>query len=234
MLKRDVESLNIEDFDDRYVRHAFISKVFAIIAAQLALTLAVLFAFVYIDAIQDFVVQNPSLMWVALAAVLVTMLPIACCEGVRRSYPINFILLILFTMAESFLLGCIAIRYAPDTVLYSIGITTIVVLALTIFALQTSIDFTACWAFLLVASIILLIIGIVAMFFPSRVLIIVYCSLGILIFSIYLIFDIQLMMGGKHKFAISPEDYIFAALSIYIDIITIFIYILTLMGFVDN
>jgi protein lifeguard len=36
--------------------------------------------------------------------------------------------------------------------------------------------------------------------------------------------------GGKHKYSISPEEYIFAALNLYLDIVNIFIYILTIMG----
>ncbi|CAD7015251.1 unnamed protein product [Ceratitis capitata] len=234
MIRRDVESFNMEDFDDRYVRHAFISKVFGILGAQIVLTLGIVLLFVYVDAIQDFVEEHRWLMWLALGCVMITMIPIMCCESARRSFPVNFILLILFTVAESFLLGCIAIRYTPDVVLYAIGITAIVVLVLTIFAMQTAIDFTACGAILLIGTVILLIIGLVAIFVPSRTLIIVYCSIGIVIFSFYIIFDIQMMLGGKHKYAISSEDYIFAALSIYTDVVTLFMYILTLMGIVDN
>lgn len=39
-----------------------------------------------------------------------------------------------------------------------------------------------------------------------------------------------MMMGGKHKYSISPEEYIFAALNLYIDIVNIFIYILTILS----
>lgn len=39
-----------------------------------------------------------------------------------------------------------------------------------------------------------------------------------------------MMMGGKHKYSISPEEYIFAALNLYLDIINIFIYILSIIG----
>ena len=34
------------------------------------------------------------------------------------------------------------------------------------------------------------------------------------------------MIGGDHKYTISPEEYIFAALAIYLDIINIFMYLL--------
>lgn len=43
-------------------------------------------------------------------------------------------------------------------------------------------------------------------------------------------FSTQMMMGGKHKYSISPEEYIFAALNLYIDIVNIFMYILTILS----
>ena len=38
------------------------------------------------------------------------------------------------------------------------------------------------------------------------------------------------MMGGKHKYSLSPEEYIFAALNLYLDIINLFLYILRIIG----
>ena len=52
-----------------------------------------------------------------------------------------------------------------------------------------------------------------------------YGSIGALIFSLYIVYDTQLMMGGKHKYALSPEEYIFAALNI-----NLFRYILLIVG----
>lgn len=69
-----------------------------------------------------------------------------------------------------------------------------------------------------------------AIFVKGKVITLVYASLGALIFSIYLVYDTQLMMGGKHKYSISPEEYIFAALNLYLDIINIFLFILTIIG----
>lgn len=47
---------------------------------------------------------------------------------------------------------------------------------------------------------------------------------------LYLIFDTQIMVGGRHKFAITPEEYIFAALTLYLDIIMLFLYILEIVS----
>ena len=53
---------------------------------------------------------------------------------------------------------------------------------------------------------------------------------GALVFSLYLVYDTQLMLGGKHKHALSPEEYIFAALNLYLDIVNLFLYILAIFG----
>lgn len=80
------------------------------------------------------------------------------------------------------------------------------------------------------ATVILLVFGIIAIFVRSNVVNLIYASLGVFIFSMYLIYDTQLMLGGKHKYSISPEEYIFAALNLYLDIVQIFMYILMILG----
>jgi len=203
-----------------------------------------------------FVRKHPELMWIALGVQFVSMIAIACCGNVRRSFPMNFIFLGLFTIAMSFTLGVISSLHAQDTVMMAAGITAAVCFALTIFAFQTKLDFTVCGGefflhlfktslansknlfnflgVLFVAAVILFIFGLVAMFFPGKTIRLIYASVGALLFCIYLVYDTQMMMGGKHKYSISPEEYIFAALNLYIDIVQIFINILTILGFVNN
>lgn len=45
----------------------------------------------------------------------------------------------------------------------------------------------------------------------------------------FLVFDTQLLMGNKH-YSMSPEEYIFATLNIYLDIIYIFSFFLQIFG----
>lgn len=65
------------------------------------------------------------------------LLAMACCESVRRTFPINFIFLAIFTLAQSFLLGVMSAAYARDEIFLAVGITAAVCLGLTIFAFQT-------------------------------------------------------------------------------------------------
>eukprot|EP00795_Rhopilema_esculentum_P014482 gene14482-5545_t len=102
-----------------------------------------------------------------------------------------------------------------------------------LFACQTKYDFTGCGGVLFVACISLLLFGIFAgIFVPSgsiSIVNMVYAGLGALLFMGFLAYDTQLIMGGR-KFEISPEDYVFAAMMLYIDIIYIFLFILSLIG----
>ena len=68
--------------------------------------------------------------------------------------------------------------------------------------------------------------GIIQFFLNDSVYNFVYSGLGAFIFSLYLIYDVQLISSGNHKNELSPDDYIYGALSIYLDIINLFLYIL--------
>lgn len=224
--------------------------LYPFLKGQLLVTFGFVALFAFHKGTKEFANNNPALFWIALAVLLVTMISMACCEGVRRKTPMNFIFLGLFTLAESFLLGVSASRFAPTEVsvsqdsnitgryskpciwqvLMAVGITAAVCLALTIFALQTKYDFTMCGGVLLVCMVVFVIFGIVAIFVKGKIITLVYSSIGALLFSIYLVYDTQLMMGGDHKYSISPEEYIFAALNLYLDIVNIFMYILAIIG----
>ncbi|CAH2237555.1 protein lifeguard 1 [Pararge aegeria] len=218
------------DFSEQSIRRGFIRKVYAILMCQLLITMGFIALFLFHKPTSDFVRQNPYLFWIALVVLIVCLISMACCTEVRRTAPMNFIFLTLFTLAQSFLLGVVTSTYSVDAVMMAVGITAAVSLGLTLFAFQTKWDFTMMGGALVAASIVLLVFGILALIMRNNILTIVYASAGALIFSLYLVYDTQLMMGGKHKYSISPEEYIFAALNLYLDIVNIFLFILTIIG----
>jgi FtsH-binding integral membrane protein len=103
------------------------------------------------------------------------------------------------------------------------------VAVLTVYAYYTKTDFTTPWAVMLafVTSIVIFFMFFFINWAPAMQTF--YCSLGIFVFGLYLIIDTQMVMGNR-SFAISMDDYVVAALLIYIDIIQLFLYILTLLG----
>merc|ERR1711970_316897 len=232
-------------FGDKAVRRGFIRKVYAILMCQLTLTGVIIATFMFVGncsgpdgrcahgewSIKQYVRQNRWPYYTSMALMLVCLISMACCESVRRKTPTNFIFLTVFTACEGVMLGTVSTFYDVDAVLIAVGITAGVTFALTVFAFQTKIDFTACGGMLCALLVIFMIAGVVLMFLPKTKWVMVgFGSAGALIFSLYIIYDTQLMMGGKHKYSLSPEEYIFAALNIYLDIINLFMYILMIVG----
>lgn len=66
-----------------------------------------------------------------------------CVQSLRRKTPHNYILLTLFTIGESIVLGYLGAATKADIVRLAVFLTAAIVLGLTIFAFQTKIDFTA-------------------------------------------------------------------------------------------
>lgn len=83
---------------------------------QLLVTLGVVFLFTYHSPTREFAVRHLELFWVALILIIVTIITLTCCEGVRRTAPHNFIALSLFTIAESYLVGMSTLRFEADLV----------------------------------------------------------------------------------------------------------------------
>ena len=159
--------------------------------------------------------QHQEMWWIALVIMIVSLISLACCPGVRRKTPHNFVFLGLFTVAEGFLLGAVTSTYDANEVLMAVGVCAAITLALTVFAFQTKVDFTAMggkWlnfhltiyisysGVLIAVLMVFFLFGLIAIFLPqSRTLRLVYASIGAIIFSLYIIYDTQLMVGGSHK-----------------------------------
>jgi len=103
--------------------------------------------------------------------------------------------------------------------------TASLTLGLTFYAFNTKTDFTAWGGMLWGLGAVLLIFGLFSFLFGPTMRLI-YCTLGVILFSVYLVFDTQLIMGGEGKYAsLGKDDYILGAIILYLDIINIFLYI---------
>ncbi|KAM9308066.1 protein lifeguard 2-like [Gastrophryne carolinensis] len=217
-------------FSERAIRRAFIRKVYMTLTLQLLVTFGIVFMFTFWKTLRYWVQEYPYIMYAVLPVTFILVMVLACCDQARRKVPLNYILLALFTICEGALLGTLAAFFDADAVMWATGATILVTLGLTLFAFQTKWDFTVLSGGLLVALMVLLSFGILAAIFRSMWLNIVYACIGTLIFGMYLVFDTQLIIGGKHRYSLSPEDYIFAALNIYIDIVNLFMLLLQIFG----
>lgn len=217
------------EFAEKTVRLGFIRKVFGLLSLQLAVTVAVTTLFVLSAPTKNYVFANPWTFWTAFGVSFGLIILMGVSESVRRSYPMNLIVLSAFTLAESVLVGTIAATYNPATVLLAAGVTGGVVLGLFAFSLQTKVDLTASSGLLFSIFTAFFFASIIQMFVHAKALHMVLVVGGAVLFSVYLVFDVQMIMGG-HKYAISPDEYVFATLNLYLDVINLFLYILQILS----
>ncbi|XP_017117264.1 protein lifeguard 1 isoform X1 [Drosophila elegans] len=222
------------EFCNSSIRRGFIRKVYLILLLQMITSLVVITALTIDKQVRLGVAKSTWMFLLALFTVVAILVTLACNENLRRRSPLNLLFLSAFTIAESFLLAIAACRFAPMEIFIAVLITAAVCLGLTLFALQTRYDFTMMGGFLLSSLIILLLFGILTIFVGGGLFTYVYASISALLFSVYLVYDTQLMMGGRHRYSISPEEYIFAAINLYMDVINIFLDILQIMGGSDT
>ena len=69
-------------------------------------------------------------------------------------------------------------------------------------------------------------INIVNLFVKSDTVNLLAACASIVIFTGYLIYDTQLIVGGDHKYAFSTEEHAFATISLYLDIANLFVNLL--------
>lgn len=221
-------------FNERSIRQAFIRKVFVMVTIMLAIVaLITAFPFIFHDTMGKWVKQNTGIHWAFYGIFLVTYIALICCEGVRRSFPANIIVTLVFTIATGGMTMTLSQQFAAESVLLCLIITTVCCAVIIVFSMQTKYDLTNCMGVLTMIFFFVFIFGIFAMiaaiFFKVTVLHTIYAGLMALVFMGYLAIDVQLLMGGR-KYEISPEDHIFAAIQIFLDIVYIFWFLLSLFG----
>jgi len=102
------------------------------------------------------------------------------------------------------------------------GLTCALCAGLALYAFYTKNDFTMMGGFLFCFCFILIVAGLFGLFTSNPIFHIVIASLALVLYSLYLIYDIQLMVG-KHSDKYQIDDFIFAATNLYIDFMEIFL-----------
>eukprot|EP00922_Rhytidocystis_sp_ex-Travisia-forbesii_P019093 GHVS01028329.1.p1 GENE.GHVS01028329.1~~GHVS01028329.1.p1 ORF type:complete len:250 (-),score=12.57 GHVS01028329.1:198-947(-) len=230
----DVEAQNLRDAKLhtrlQEIRQDFIKKVYGILFMQLTITATFAFMCMSIPSLKKWISTDG--MWLVIlcsVAFLVISLVLSCCQSVARAFPTNYILLSVFTCCLSVVVGAITAATNPYIVTQAVLCTVVVSLGLTLFAFQSKYDFTSCYGALLCVLLGFIVFGLLTLFFrQNRWLDIIYCSIGTFLFSVYIIVDTQLIIG-RGKLSLSEDDYIVAAMMLYLDIINLFLYILRLL-----
>mmetsp|Transcript_8161 Transcript_8161/g.6079 ORF Transcript_8161/g.6079 Transcript_8161/m.6079 type:complete len:111 (+) Transcript_8161:376-708(+) len=106
-------------------------------------------------------------------------------------------------------------------------------LGLTAFAFFTKYDITLMTGLISSMSMVLLFMLIFIWIYPGRYLLAIACLGILLIVSVFIVYDTQ-AIANRSKYKLSYDDYIIGSILLYTDIITIFLFLLLLLGAVGG
>ncbi|CAK68517.1 unnamed protein product (macronuclear) [Paramecium tetraurelia] len=220
-------------------RKKFIVKVYSLLTIQLFVTFVMVAIACFSKAFRDLLINPYSykatpFYWSMFAVSFVTEIAIFCFKKVARKVPNNYIALTIFTVSFSFVVAgsCAVCKDAFENggtlILIAALMTFAVTASLTVYACRTKSDFTMAGGALFILSSIMFILFIFAIFFFNIILWLLLCSLSVILYGFYLIYDTQLIIGGKSH-QLSIDDYVIGTMFIYIDIIILFLRILQIL-----
>ncbi|KAB5562706.1 transmembrane BAX inhibitor motif-containing protein [Coniochaeta sp. 2T2.1] len=209
------------------IRNQFVRKVYTILTVQLLATAGVSAISFFNEGYKNWIQSHPSLVWISLFGAMGFML---LTYWKRHSYPTNLLFLSAFTLTEAYTISVIVSFYQTNIVLNAVVLTAGIFVFLTLFACQTKYDFTS-WAPYLFGSLwALVLFGFMYMFLPySSTGELIYGGISALIFSGYILVDTQLVLRHHHV-----EEEIAAAISLYLDVINLFLAILRILNSQQN
>lgn len=177
-------------------------------------------------------------------ASIVFLCMVCCCRPMIRSPPGNYIACGLCVCMYSALvsMSCVILllkcdEMAGPVLLLAAASTAILVIALVTYATCTNDDFTGIGPYLFMAVMCIFVatvgMGLLTLFgvidnAAAGMFYLVVDFIMILIFSMYLIYDVQMIIGGKgHSYGV--DDHVWAGTMVFVDIIVLFLRILSIL-----
>lgn len=161
-------------------------------------------------------------------AMICTFAPLLMAMKFRDAFPANIGLVFLFTFVEGLLISPIMFFYGqnnPGIVGQAGMLTGSAFGVLTLYAFLSRRDFSAMGAFFTVGLWVLIATSLLNMFFRNQTASLWLSGATVLVFSGLLVFD-----TWRLRNVYGPDDYVMAAVNIYLDLLNMFLAILNLLG----
>jgi len=179
-------------------KKTFIRKVYVILGCQIFTTVVISSAMMLLGgtSLVTYIMTDGSyLMTLAFIGSILNIIALSCYQS---SHPTNLVLLSSFTVLESLLVGFICAMYYVSgmgvLVIEAFAITSIVFIGLTLFTIQSKINFDFLGPFLFVAIWVLIVWSFFASFMGG-VAHQIYALAGVLIFALYTVYDTHLVVN---------------------------------------
>jgi protein lifeguard len=231
--KYDDLERGVVGFDDAAQRQGFTRKVLAHVCWMLGVVFAINVAAFHAPAVTQTYLQGQGgwIFWVATIFAFATILGYICHPSIYHHHPQKYVTLLVFAAAMGTMCMYATLQYSASSVLLAAGLTLTVTVGLCAYAHRTSTDFTMMGGGLSSALLLLLVVGLLQIWFRDQLLQTLLAAGGALLFSVYIVYDMQLILGGKHRtHQFSIDDDALAAISLFLDIVNLFLNLLELTG----
>jgi len=215
---------------DQAIRLGFIRKVYGILTAQMLLTTFMCFLSMFSNSFLRFQIENIWLIYTAMICTLILPCLIFCYEDLFKKVPTNYVILGVFTLFESYIVGFICGVTSPRVVFMAAFMTLSMVIGLTLYAMTTKTDITMQGGALFIIGMAIMLMAIFALFTDNKIVHVFISTLWVILFGIYLVYDTQLIVGN-HKFRLDSDEYILASFMLYLDIINLFLNLLQIISY---
>ena len=225
-------NLNIHNNDYLEMRSKFMLKVYGILLTQLLFIFSLILT-CQIKKIKEFLFEQKILlivlMSISLLAFIVIFIIFLCKPNILNKVPHNYICILIVTIAVTILLVYISILYPVHLVIGAMSFVLAICLSIFLISLFNKIDIRYLVMAIILLSSCAFDYGLLALIYRSYYLHFVYCLIGGVIYTLYIAFD---TISIRDHFRI--DDYAFAALTLYLDIVRLFIQILRILGNASN
>ncbi|XP_073270721.1 protein LIFEGUARD 2-like [Primulina huaijiensis] len=209
------------------LRWSFIRKIYTIVSIQLLLTIGVAVVVVTVHPISRFFATTGAGLALYIVLIITPFIVLCPLYYYYQRHPLNYFLLGIFTVALAFAVGLTCAYTSGKVIMESAILTAVVVISLTLYtfwAAKRGQDFNFLGPFLFGAIVVLMLFALIQILFPlGRVSVMIYGCLASIIFCGYIIYDTDNLIKRY-----TYDEYIWAAVALYLDVINLFLSLLSL------
>ncbi len=199
-------------------RLVFIKKVYSLLAMSMGTA-----------AIGAYMGSGPLLLLVAPNMMLFFILQIALiffASFAARKPGLNMVALFSFTTVSGLTLGPLLYQVGPSIAAEAFALTAITFAGLSMYVVYSKKDFSFMSGFLMTGLIVLVVGGLLNMFFiQSGMMHFVMSGASVLLFSGFILYDTSNIMRYY-----GTDEYVSATLALYLDVLNLFIALLSILG----
>ncbi|KAG8389306.1 hypothetical protein BUALT_Bualt02G0215700 [Buddleja alternifolia] len=215
------------------LRWSFIRKIYTIVSIQLLLTIAVASVVVTVHPISRFFTTTGAGLALYIVLIITPFIVLFPLYYYYQKHPVNYLLLGIFTVALASAVGLTCAYTSGKVILEAVILTAVVVVSLTLYtfwAARRGQDFNFLGPFLFGAIIVLMVFAFIQILFPlGRISVMIYGALASIIFCGYIVYDTDNLIKRY-----TYDEYIWAAVALYLDVINLFLSLLTLFRAADT